>query len=179
MGFRHLSASLLIFAFCLPALSTWSLFSLRRQEIRKEIKTRIKQGVPQAERTIVRLSDTEMQSSDFTWVKDHEFRYQGKMYDVLERKVIGDRTEFACILDEDETRLFKTLDEQIQSALNGDPVSKQQNEKSQRFYRNLFYESSVFSWTIQHYKTSILTIQEKAPITLFVFADSPPPEYFL
>jgi hypothetical protein len=101
------------------------------------------------------------------------------MYDVLERKIIGDRTEFACILDEDETRLFKTLDEQIQSALNGDPVSKQQNEKSQRFYRNLFYESSVFSWTIQHYKTSILTIQEKAPITLFVFADSPPPEYLL
>lgn len=132
-------ACLLIGIFCLPALGTWGLFSLQQQRIRKEIKQKIKAGVPLSQQTLLGFSKNELESGTLSWMNDHEFRYQGVAYDVLKKTSQQDSIYFSCIRDEDETRLFKTLDDQVSKILNQDESSKSQKENTFRFYRNLFF----------------------------------------
>jgi hypothetical protein len=49
------------------------------------------------------------------WLEEHEFRYNGKMYDVVSRVVRGDSTEFTCLVDAKEERLYASLEEHVTS----------------------------------------------------------------
>jgi hypothetical protein len=135
-------ACLLIGIFCLPALGTWGLFSLQQQRIRKEIKQKIKAGVPLSQQTLLGFSKIELESGILSWMNDHEFQYQGVAYDVLKKTSQQDSIYFSCIRDEDETRLFKTLDDQVSKILNQDKNTHNQKENTFRFYRNLFFANS-------------------------------------
>jgi hypothetical protein len=46
------------------------------------------------------------ETSQLHWEDENEFRYQGKMYDVLEKKCKGNQILFRCIADEKETALL-------------------------------------------------------------------------
>jgi hypothetical protein len=136
---RQVFACLLIGIFCLPALGTWGLFSLQQQRVRKEIKQKIKAGVPLSQQTLLGFSKIELESGTLSWINDHEFRYQGVAFDVLKKTSQQDSIYFSCIRDEDETRLFKTLDDQVNKILNQDKNTRNQKENTFRFYRNLFF----------------------------------------
>jgi hypothetical protein len=76
--------------------------------IRKEVKTLIKQGVPEENRIIFTFSSSEIKSLD--WVKKNEFRLGNRMYDVIQsRKLRDGTTEFQCISDTQEDVLFANL----------------------------------------------------------------------
>ena len=128
--------------FCLTALGTWGFFFLQQQRIRKEIKQKIKAGVPLSQQTLLGFSKIELESGILFWMNDHEFRYQGVAYDVLKQIAQQDSIYFSCIRDEDETRLFKTLDDQVSKILNQDKNTHNQKEITFRFYRNLFFTNS-------------------------------------
>lgn len=41
------------------------------------------------------------------WENDHEFSLDGKMYDVIEKKIAGDKMLVRCISDDNETELIR------------------------------------------------------------------------
>ena len=113
------------------------LFHIQRQRIRKEIKTRIKQGVPKSEMRVFTFSLKGGDLKNLQWHEDHEFRYEGHMYDIVHRKTVGDSITFYCINDDQETTLFAHLDELTQKKSASGPARKNNELISQGL--SLFY----------------------------------------
>ncbi len=83
-------------------------FKVSHYLIRKEVKTLIKQGVPEENRIIFTFSSAEIES--LQWLKKNEFRLGNRMYDVIQsRKLSNGTTEFQCISDKQEDVLFANL----------------------------------------------------------------------
>ena len=55
----------------------------------------------------------------FVWEDEDEFRYNGSIYDVIEKKVSGDKLQLRCIDDAKETALIKKM-ETLQKEQHGD-----------------------------------------------------------
>lgn len=51
------------------------------------------------------FSNNELENA--SWENDHEFSYYDEMYDVIEKKTVGDRLLVRCISDDKETQLVK------------------------------------------------------------------------
>jgi hypothetical protein len=83
-------------------------FEVSHYLIRKEVKSIMKQGVPEENRVVFTFTSTQMNS--LQWVKKNEFRLGKRMYDVIETKtLVNGRTELQCISDLQEERLFASL----------------------------------------------------------------------
>lgn len=93
-------------------------FLVAQAQIRKEIKQRIKQSVPENE--LVRISITPPTASSLQWIKSFEFRYRGSLYDIVRTEHVGDTTHYTCIHDVKEQGLFADLDEHVRKQMESD-----------------------------------------------------------
>lgn len=75
--------------------------------IRKEIKKAIKASVP--ENQLISLHFTSKESEKLYWVKPHEFRLNGRFYDVVHKIKRNGIWYYKCIDDIQETVLFEKL----------------------------------------------------------------------
>ncbi|MFM7006311.1 MAG: hypothetical protein ACKOWX_03565 [Flavobacteriales bacterium] len=75
--------------------------------IRKEIKIALKQAVPDNQLLVFHF--TEKESKQLNWVKPHEFRLNGRFYDVVHKTKRNGVWYFKCIDDIQETVLFAKL----------------------------------------------------------------------
>jgi len=115
-------------------------FKIQQQRIRHEIKQQIKAGVPQEEIVLLILSRAVQDDRDeFQRIHDHEFRYQGKMYDIVRQEDHGEATWFYCISDEKETLLFARLDEQVKNEMKNMPGNDRQRERLMQWHNTLFF----------------------------------------
>lgn len=76
--------------------------------IRKEIKKALKMSVP--ENQLISFHFTSRESKKLQWVKPHEFRLNGRFYDVIQKRKVKGVWHFKCIDDIQETTLFQKLD---------------------------------------------------------------------
>lgn len=76
--------------------------------IRKQIKKAIKLSVP--ENQLIHFHFTSKESQSLQWVKPHEFRLNGRFYDVIHKSKVKGIWYFKCIDDIQETTLFQKLD---------------------------------------------------------------------
>lgn len=95
------------------------VFKVQQYEVRKEIKTRIKQGVPIDE--LVRIEVTAHNAHELDWEHSREFRYRGTMYDVVRTQVVDAQTTvYYCVNDDQETELFAELDQLVQKSMEAE-----------------------------------------------------------
>lgn len=96
------------------------VFKLRQAITRHEIKQQIKKQVPAGELAVI--IQTQENKDLFDWIEDHEFRFQGTMYDVVrQEKDSSGAIIYYCITDHQETQLFAQLDEWVQKCMSSDP----------------------------------------------------------
>lgn len=115
---------LLIFMF--QSVGMFLLFRIKQADIRQEIKSRIKAGVPEAELTIFRFNPENLKQ--LKWVEDHEFIYQERMYDIVSTAYEGEIVIYHCLHDKQETRLFKDLNKLVANKLGKDKNSRDGNQ---------------------------------------------------
>ena len=90
------------------------VFKATQFAIKKEIKNIIKHGVPDKNLSLIKVSvDDAKKQAEMEWLEDHEFRYQGQMYDVVRSYTSNDTSYFYCINDKQEEHLFSALDKHI------------------------------------------------------------------
>ena len=53
------------------------------------------------------------------WEEEHEFRYKGKMYDVIDQRIEDGQLIVRCISDEKETELIKKYEEILEKQFGG------------------------------------------------------------
>jgi len=92
---------------CYQIIGFFTFIEIEHYLIRKEIKRAIKQAVP--ENQLIHFHFTPKERQKLNWVKPHEFRLNGRFYDVVHKKRINGVWHFKCIDDIHETVLFEKL----------------------------------------------------------------------
>lgn len=97
------------------------VFKAQQQQVRHEIKQKIKAGVPDSDLHLIKIPHEleKTRNSIFKKIHSKEFRYQGKMYDIVRFEQYTDETWYYCIADEEEEELFAQLDELVTKEMNG------------------------------------------------------------
>ena len=86
----------------------FTFVELEHYFIRKQIKKAIKLSVP--ENQLIQFHFTTKESHKLYWVKPHEFKLNGRFYDVVHKHKSKGVWFFQCIDDSQETVLFEKLD---------------------------------------------------------------------
>jgi len=102
---KRLLASGLILLFLFNIFGYYFIYQYNRFLIRLEVKARIRSGTMNEQAEILVLSNP-LPSHDFRWINRKEFRYRGRLYDVISIKRNGDSTLIHCINDKNEESLI-------------------------------------------------------------------------
>lgn len=100
------------------------LFHIQQKQIRKEVKHRIKNGLPEEE--LRHFSFDKKELENVHWINDHEFLYKKQLFDVVHKHLKGSRLELACIEDHQEEALFSHLDQLCRKHFHKSPAKDQQ-----------------------------------------------------
>ena len=122
-------SALLLSIFLFNIIGYYFLFKIQQYEVRKEIKSKIKNNVPENDLILLSFHPSSKEYSEIEWIKNHEFRYKGQLFDIVRLARDNDGTiRYKCINDKQEEILFENLDEWVQkhmeSESNSDPSSK-------------------------------------------------------
>ncbi|MBM2840732.1 MAG: hypothetical protein HW412_1260 [Bacteroidetes bacterium] len=100
----------------------YAVFKALQYQVRVEVKTRIKESVPQGKLFLIVVRKGEEDS--LRWLEENEFRYRGNMYDIVRQYSRNDTTFYSCVKDKQEELLFENFDLHVatQSNLEGVPM---------------------------------------------------------
>lgn len=155
---------------------TFLIFKYQQHRVRKEIKRKLKLGVPDPELNFILVNHTNRHLLE--WMHSREFRYQGTMYDIIRKKVIDENTiEYCCINDKKEASLFAHLDEEVNKNM-------QNRGQAGNASRNLLKLIS-FPFQLPEINENITIVKELTRVeayhlistTFFLEIPSPPPEW--
>lgn len=117
---QRITSILFICALLFNVFGYFALFSLEKNRIQKEVKTRIKEGIPKTKLIAYVFTPTEFE--DLHWTKPgKEFRLNGEMYDIIQVEIKGDSKIYWCYHDVAESKLFASLDSILQKQMSGIP----------------------------------------------------------
>jgi hypothetical protein len=124
------SALLLLMVMLINTAWYYPVTHYHRGQIRREMKRRIKNEIPENQLHIITVQN--INDPSIKWMKENkEFRYKGMMYDIVKSRKTDSTIEYYCINDIEETILFDQLDQKVQEQMNhqeekgqGIPVKK-------------------------------------------------------
>jgi len=90
------------------------LFSYVKNNIQKEVRREIRQGLAEKDLTIITVPVSD--ESGICWLKaGKEFTYRGEMFDVVKIKIVKDKKCFYCINDTKEKKLISDFSKNNES----------------------------------------------------------------
>jgi hypothetical protein len=111
---RKLLIILLVSCFILQTGGLLLVMYLRQMELKREMKARLRADPDQPGQIVLEfdLANGKPIAPSFEWEEEgQEFRFNGSIYDVLEKKLTGDKLYLRCIDDKNEAAVIKMLDE--------------------------------------------------------------------
>lgn len=103
-------AAIIFFIIMLSGSSVLSVvaFKYGQKQIKREIKKMIFSGIDPARLECIALPEKDLDRPDgiFQFVDKNEFKYYGRMYDIVRRETRGDTVYFYSIRDEKEEKLI-------------------------------------------------------------------------
>ncbi len=173
---RATLAGWLVAAILACTIGEYLVFKSIQFNIRRQIKTQIKASIPEEKLVWIAIATAQAPKA-FQFLEKDEFRYHGKMYDIVKQEERGDSTYFLCIDDEKETALFANLQEAIQQEWCKNPQhhqhQKQLSELIPKFY--FFSDTRMLLFDIKFHNNHI-------PFTAIIYSPPmgrtvyPPPE---
>lgn len=168
---------LLLFAYQLVGF--FAFFEVEHYHVRKQIKNAIKLSVP--ENQLIRFHFTEKESAALHWVKAHEFRLNGRFYDVLHKTKSNGIWYYQCINDIQETQLFERLSSATAQNLSETPPDhpmkswlKVLNEPMEEISNESFLNISSFPSHLTHELPNYHSSNYLDPYLAHAF---PPPDF--
>ena len=151
-----------LFSFLFLIVFIWQLagffiyFEIERYHVRKDIKRAIKHSLPQNQYKQFNFTNAEF--NELTWINDHEFKMNGRLYDVVKKNKSNVGISVSCIDDIQETILFAQLDEATTSNLNNQP-EKAPLKLFVKLLKLAYIERKSAFLSIQNIEVSERTIQ--------------------
>jgi hypothetical protein len=173
---------LLLIILLLPILGSYISFNLRQIANKKELKRKIKRGLPDSELISMVLTPEILNSKSFEWHNSHEFRLNGRMYDIIKTYKKGNQTEYKVVWDNEESELFSQLESDLKEAFSHDPVQKSNSAKFLSFLKSIYIQQieddrmiNIDFNLLQKHQIK----QKKRFVNAFLKNTSPPPEFFI
>lgn len=121
----------------IPYMCTELVIKLQIAHTRKEVKQQMILGMDKEE--LIELEFNTEEANELEWIKSHEFRYDGLMYDVIETSMEGDKMIYLCFPDHQETALNKELD-MLRAIAHNNHLPRQKSEyQLASFLKSLFF----------------------------------------
>jgi hypothetical protein len=102
---RSLLSILLILVITLPVMLGYSIYGFLLLESREEATREIMSRLPDNELVKITAHSGNREYLKFSWWEDHEFEYQGRMYDIVREQTKSDTTIYLCFDDSRETNV--------------------------------------------------------------------------
>lgn len=173
---------LLLIIILLPTVGNYISFNIRKLAIKKELKRKIKKGIPDSELISIVLTPEITRSESFSWQNSHEFRLNGKMYDIIKTSKKGEQIVYKVVCDDEESELFAQLESDLKDAFSNDPVQKSNSFRFYSFLKQMYfidYELISFFNLISIINREYNNPKEKTYTNVFLNKTSPPPEFFI
>ncbi|MBE9467685.1 MAG: hypothetical protein IMY72_05100 [Bacteroidetes bacterium] len=176
--FKKIVAILLLIFFVYNYVGFFSLFLFNQYKIKKEVKHQIKQQVPVNELVLLKIPFELEKTRNLIFQRIHkgEFRYKGKMYDIVKSNVKNDTTFYYCINDTKEEKLFEDLDKHIEDYINTNKTKNHNKIKIKKTITNYFFSDLNFLFFNSSKKISYF--QKKYNLNkIFIEIPDPPPKF--
>jgi hypothetical protein len=145
-------------------------FNVLQNNIRHEIKTRIRHGLHESELTIIEI--TAQNQTELTWIKPQkEFTYRGDMYDVVKVIEKNGTRYFHCINDTKENKLIREFAKRAESSQKARRLLS--NISLTYIFQEEFYDN-IIETSDHEYYTQPFNLTSKIKDT-----SDPPPKLFL
>lgn len=102
---RKITSILLLTCFCFFLFGYHLVYYFQLKEAKSAMIVNLKKL--KHHKNVVELFFNSGESKKINWENDHEFSYNNEMYDVIEKKIVGDVISIRCISDDNETQLIK------------------------------------------------------------------------
>lgn len=172
---RKIAVITMLFILCFNSLGYFIVHEYAKQKIKKEIKTLIKQQVPDEELVVFLLD--EQNAGEFQWIHSREFRHNGTMYDVVRVEVISETTrKLHCVTDHQETRLFKNLHRMVSNTMQSNPANPKVLNLLSQIMSNL-YQTELTDFTApQNFFVWLWPEMKQHYVSPCIILSSPPPK---
>ena len=131
---KRTTAILLFFALTFPFWGSLVVLHIQKKKVQREIKWSIAKGLPKSELTHLSFKSNEVDAR-VEWKHNKEFRFEGEMYDIVQKQQQGDSIHFWCWWDKEETLLNRKIEKLAYLALNGNETSNNQKNHFFRFLK--------------------------------------------
>ncbi|MCE2790169.1 MAG: hypothetical protein LW630_09695 [Saprospiraceae bacterium] len=121
----------------LPFWVTEFSLHLQRKETRKIAKELIYRGLNESDLVAISIQES---GCMFHWEKEHEFEYDGMLYDIVRTENCAGDTIVYCWPDHAESRIKKKLNSLHNQFLQQSPVRQDQQNRIWSFYQSLYFE---------------------------------------
>ena len=154
------------------------LFGVQRHVAKREIRQRLKADIPDSRllRIEIPLEMEQRPNTRFKRLHEKEFRFDGRMYDVVRAMRYGDTTCYMCIEDEKETSLFAGLDVLIRNEMNRNSRSQKMQADVSRLFSSSFLTSETASGCVPQLLSVLRPENEVKALSFREPPPSPPPE---
>lgn len=170
---------MIIFALLFNMSGAYLIFESARFNIRKEVKQRIKAGVPADQLFTLRFRTCDILkgTAGIQWKESNEFSYNGLMYDIVKKNIDGEYTIYECINDKQEDQLFAKLDELVKKT-----TSKNKNvpQRTRIMLQLLIHEAMINEQTKYDIDIQSITFSSNNNfLTRAIFDEvpTPPPNF--
>jgi len=121
---------------------------------KKQFRKHIRCNANEENTEILVISDAEIQRHDspFKWMEEDEFRYYGKMYDIVKSEKQGDTNIFYCVNDKNEEKLLARFENYMKHHTDSDLPFQQ---KSNHLLSQIIKQAVCESKTIQNLPVEI------------------------
>ena len=165
---------MLLLVFWFSTMGYLHVLRIMQAEIRHHMKAKMEEEIPENELAIISFTPGEK----IDWVRDDkEFRYQGRMYDIVHRSEKDGLICFHCIDDRQESLLMAQMEKLLKNNVENDnsPVSKSLRVLLS-IYPNLFFQEFHQLITVKTFYTLLNGIYLKNTHSGYLMRFIPPPK---
>lgn len=139
----------------------WLLGQYQRYVIKKEMKANIKASLSSKEtqQLVFILQNGTPADKSFYWEDEDEFHYRDNMYDVITKKIVGDKLFITCINDDKEEEL---IDRYID-------IAKKENNKPGNASSGMQLMLSLVFVSPENYLIPSFNISSHLPVSVYKF----------
>jgi hypothetical protein len=170
---RKIAGIILSLFLIAPVIATFTYLHYQKKQVKRTVKWNMIAGLDKSELVLLTFSKPDSEN-ELEWKHSKEFGYQGEMYDIVEKKVVGDSIQYWCWWDYAETKLNKQLDHLLANVLGNDSQRKDKKDQLLDVYKKLFYELETARITFTPPSKSS-TFHYKNQFNQIYFSPVPPP----
>jgi hypothetical protein len=170
---KKIVSILLLFCLILNIVGYHVIFYFRQAEIKAEMKKSLLIRAHSEDETGFSFSLNDKKAiSTLDWVGDNEFKLNGQMYDVIEKKIENGKLILRCISDIKETALIKTFYQ-----MNNESNSKRKLALLMQLVNNSYLANTNSEIVIRYKPVPPIIHPESDPLTSQVRdVLTPPPQ---